>query len=196
MSQSAFATEVSEALRTRYSAHMRPGKQRQRRLEARSQLLNALCQGLTIKPSPTSYQVRLFGAMRMNEYVERIEEYLFTHLFDQPWDYTSKVRALCYNLRCNAHNLVRHEPTLLATANAFQLAEGTTLETVRIDRKEKLKAETLAQETVPLDHVGPEKCRCGSWRTMTVGQAQLSSADEPMTNFYRCYHCGRGWKHK
>lgn len=132
------------------------------------------------------------------KYVIKLEEY--THADNKLLDaYKARIRTLSFNLR-DPNNPDLREWVNSGDIPVKRLSQLTTEEMASQQRKdevEKLKKEAL-NEIISAGDTQAEtdmfKCgKCGK-RKCKYFQMQTRSADEPMTTFVTCVHCGNKWK--
>jgi len=128
--------------------------------------------------------------------LERALNAKFSFDFARP-DYSAKYRELKANLRRNADlrwRLLRQE---LSPAELVDMS-AEALKTEQAREREAEIAERMLfhkQRGIP-QAASTDQFRCGKCgqRSCTYFQMQTRSADEPMTTFVTCTHCGNRWK--
>ncbi len=117
-------------------------------------------------------------------------------------DYNAKVLQLAYNLRINGASLLSKYGTsaVLPLLDDAVLAEGTEVaqwwsaHEARLERQRQLLCEEAKFDEEEQSQSGSLICnRCHS-RSIAVQQQQTRSADEGMTVYCTCRHCGLRWK--
>ena len=113
--------------------------------------------------------------------------------------YSAKVRSLFQNLK-NKSNPKLRENVLSGGISPERFVQMTGDELKSAERREedqKLMQENLKDSYVPVAEKSVSssfQCgKCGQ-KKVSYSQAQTRSADEPMTTFCECMHCGKRWK--
>ncbi|KAI9102467.1 transcription factor S-II, central domain-containing protein [Phlyctochytrium arcticum] len=113
--------------------------------------------------------------------------------------YKARIRSLCFNLKDKSNPDLR-DRVLSAQLDAEIFARMTTEEMASADRKkemEKAMKESLEEAVTAADtQAETDMFQCGKCkqRKTKYFQMQTRSADEPMTTFVTCVHCGNKWK--
>ena len=114
-------------------------------------------------------------------------------------DYRHKLRSLYQNLRSQSNPTLRFR--VLSGALAAPRLVVLTHEELKSDERraedEKLLKENMAKAMVAqVEKSITTALRCGKCgqKKVSYSQAQTRSADEPMTTFCECQHCGNRWK--
>jgi transcription elongation factor S-II len=128
--------------------------------------------------------------------LERAINAKFSFDFARP-DYSAKYRDLKANLRRNADLRLRLLRQELAPAELVDMT-AEELKTAQAREREAIIAERMLyhkQRGIP-QAASTDQFRCGrcGQRACTYFQMQTRSADEPMTTFVTCMHCGNRWK--
>ena len=121
-------------------------------------------------------------------------------MYSAPSDpYRNRVRHLVTRLKSNQHPPLRHalvEKTLLVSA--FVSMSDQDLKSQQAKEREALARERNLWEaqgaSQPQASTDMFKCGKCKQRKTTYYQMQTRSADEPMTTFVTCVHCGNRWK--
>jgi len=128
-----------------------------------------------------------------------VEDSIFKEFRNTEMKYKNKIRSRVANLK-DVKNPRLRENVLMGVISAERLAEMTTIE-MASDEMKSLRAQ-LTKEAINDHQMSTQggtksdlfKCgRCGQ-RDTTYNQVQTRSADEPMTTFVLCNHCGNRWK--
>eukprot|EP00164_Ancoracysta_twista_P003866 GFYU01005186.1.p1 GENE.GFYU01005186.1~~GFYU01005186.1.p1 ORF type:complete len:315 (-),score=67.19 GFYU01005186.1:370-1314(-) len=131
---------------------------------------------------------------------EAIETCMFNLYKDTGKDYKTKFRSLSFNLKDPKNPSLRAN-VLLSIISPEKLCQMTSHEMASDDvKKEREEHQRIGKEKVMPDWDRDKsttnmfKCgKCGE-RKCTYYQMQTRSADEPMTTFVTCQHCGNRWK--
>ncbi|KAK4529252.1 hypothetical protein CCYA_CCYA01G0109 [Cyanidiococcus yangmingshanensis] len=128
--------------------------------------------------------------------LERAINAKFSFDFARP-DYSAKYRDLKANLRRNADLRLRLLRQELTPAEVVDMT-AEQLKTAQAREREAVIAERMLyhkQRGIP-QAASTDQFRCGKCgqRACTYFQMQTRSADEPMTTFVTCMHCGNRWK--
>lgn len=128
-----------------------------------------------------------------------VEAAAFKHFGGENAEYRAKMRSLFQNLKVKSNMELRRKVRMGdITAADFVKMSGDELKSQ--EHKERDKA--LEKENLNNAQVAqPEKSisdaltcgKCGQ-KKVSYTQAQTRSADEPMTTFCECLHCGNRWK--
>ena len=114
-------------------------------------------------------------------------------------EYRHKLRSLYQNLRSQSNPTLRFR-VLSGALSASRLVVMTHDELKSDERRaedEKLLKENMAKAMVAqVEKSITTALRCGKCgqKKVSYSQAQTRSADEPMTTFCECQHCGNRWK--
>jgi DNA-directed RNA polymerase subunit M/transcription elongation factor TFIIS len=117
-------------------------------------------------------------------------------------DYNAKMLQLSYNLKMNGPALLTKYGSsgVLPLLDDAVLAEGTDVaqwwsaHEARLERQRQLLCEEAKFDEEEQSQSGSLICnRCHS-RSIAVQQQQTRSADEGMTVYCTCRHCGLRWK--
>lgn len=114
-------------------------------------------------------------------------------------DYKGRVRVLFVNLK-DKHNPSLRESILSGDTAPEKLAKMTTQEMASEERKEAdnqiRQANLFSSLGAGEQQAETDAFQCGrcKQRKCRYRQAQTRSADEPMTTFVTCTHCGNRWK--
>jgi transcription elongation factor S-II len=109
--------------------------------------------------------------------------------------YSNRLRSIYINLKNNTE-LLEHIKKDVLKAEDVAFFSHQQLNPKRWEKliEEKMNRDKNKAETKIVASTDAFKCRkCGS-RETTYSQAQLRSADEPMTTFVTCISCGNRWK--
>ena len=135
--------------------------------------------------------------------VEQISAQIESTLFDVHRGvndkYKAAVRSRVFNLRDKKNQELRDniltgaiKPARFAVMTSDEMASGEMKKLREQFNKEALNEYQLAAEAgTPTDMFKCGKCH---HKDCTYRQAQTRSADEPMTTFVWCRHCGNRWK--
>lgn len=127
------------------------------------------------------------------------EDCIFKEFRNTEMKYKNKIRSRVANLK-DLKNPRLRENVLMGVISAERLAQMSTNE-MASDEMKSLRAQ-LTKEAINDHQMSTQggtksdlfKCgRCGM-RDTTYNQVQTRSADEPMTTFVLCNHCGNRWK--
>ncbi|KAJ6257804.1 hypothetical protein Dda_7593 [Drechslerella dactyloides] len=132
--------------------------------------------------------------------VKEIEHHLFRNHSNKVNDqYRQKLRSIFLNLKDPKNPNLRKnvlsgriEPARLATMSSEEMASAE-----RKREDEKIEQENMKEAMTPKAPTSvTDQLRCGKCgqHKVSYGQAQTRSADEPMTTFCECLHCGNRWK--
>lgn len=128
-----------------------------------------------------------------------VEAAAFKHFGGENAEYRAKIRSLFQNLKVKSNKELRRKimsgeisPPIFIKMSADELKSQEHKERDKALEKENLNNAQVAQ---------PEKSisdaltcgKCGQ-KKVSYTQAQTRSADEPMTTFCECLHCGNRWK--
>lgn len=128
-----------------------------------------------------------------------VEAAAFKHFGGETSDYRVKIRSLFQNLKVKSNKELRRR-VMSGEINALEFVKMSPDELKSQEHKERDKA--LEKENLNNAQVAqPEKSisdaltcgKCGQ-KKVSYTQAQTRSADEPMTTFCECLHCGNRWK--
>ncbi|GJD08748.1 Putative transcription elongation factor S-II [Galdieria sulphuraria] len=132
--------------------------------------------------------------------VEEIEEELFKSCDKETGkDYQERFRSLYRNLK-DAKNASLREAVLSRTILPKDFVVMTPHELANPELKkerEQLRKESIreSKKSVDTQTFSEEfQCRKCGLRKCSFFQMQTRSADEPMTTFVTCHHCGNRWK--
>ena len=109
--------------------------------------------------------------------------------------YLSRLRSIYLNLKNNPELLDQLQKDIYSSQEiAFFSHQQLNSKRWEVLIEEKKKRDKNKVEAKIVASTDAFKCRkCGS-RETTYSQAQLRSADEPMTTFVACITCGNHWK--
>ena len=109
--------------------------------------------------------------------------------------YLSRLRSIYLNLKNNPELLDQLQKDIYSSQEiAFFSHQQLNSKRWEVLIEEKKKRDKNKVEAKMVASTDAFKCRkCGS-RETTYSQAQLRSADEPMTTFVACITCGNHWK--
>lgn len=128
-----------------------------------------------------------------------IEDCIFQEFKNTEMKYKNRIRSRIANIKDPKNPRLR-EDVLLGYISPERMAAMTAEEMASQELKE-LRAK-LTKEAIDDHQMGTQagtksdlfKCsKCGE-RNTTYNQVQTRSADEPMTTFVLCNHCGNRWK--
>lgn len=128
-----------------------------------------------------------------------IEDCIFTEFTDTGMKYKSRVRSRVMNLKDLKNPGLRHKvltgeikPEKMAIMTRDQMASDELIQIRKDFTKEGIKDHQLAMTSGTKSSL----LQCGKckMRDCTYNQVQTRSADEPMTTFVFCNHCGNRWK--
>lgn len=128
-----------------------------------------------------------------------VEGAAFKHFGGENAEYRAKIRSLFQNLKVKSNKELRRR-VLSGEIAPLVFIKMSTDELKSQEHKERDKA--LEKENLNNAQVAqPEKSisdaltcgKCGQ-KKVSYTQAQTRSADEPMTTFCECLHCGNRWK--
>lgn len=128
-----------------------------------------------------------------------VEHAAYKHFNGETKDYKEKMRSLFQNLKVKANEKLR----LNVMTGTISAERFITMSSKELQSEEQRKVdEVLEKENMRTAQAGmPEKSvsdslECGRCKKKKVAytQAQTRSADEPMTTFCECLHCGKRWK--
>lgn len=142
-----------------------------------------------------------FGGNQENlaELAAIIEDHIFGEFKNTESKYKNRVRSRVANLRDSKNPKLR-ENVLMGLIPPDRIASMTAEEMASNEMKElRAKYTKAAIDDHQMAKTGGTetdlfKCgKCGQKKT-TYNQVQTRSADEPMTTFVYCMHCGNRWK--
>lgn len=128
-----------------------------------------------------------------------VEAAAFKHFGGETTEYRGKIRSLFQNLKVKSNKELRRR-VMTGEISAIDFIKMSPDELKSQEHKERDKA--LEKENLNNAQVAqPEKSisdaltcgKCGQ-KKVSYTQAQTRSADEPMTTFCECLHCGNRWK--
>ncbi|KAF7991922.1 hypothetical protein HCN44_010723 [Aphidius gifuensis] len=159
------------------------------RLKCRELLVSALrVSGETIE-----------GCATPEELSEELEDAIYAEFRNTDSRYKNRIRSRVANLRDAKNPTLRTNflvgaipPTRLAVMTAEEMASDEIKQLRDKFQKEAINDAQLATvQGTKTDLLKCGKCR---QRNCTYNQVQTRSADEPMTTFVLCNHCGNRWK--
>lgn len=128
-----------------------------------------------------------------------VEGAAFKHFGGENAEYRAKIRSLFQNLKVKSNKELRRR-VMVGEITAMEFVKMSPDELKSQEHKERDKA--YEKENINNAQVAqPEKSisdaltcgKCGQ-KKVSYTQAQTRSADEPMTTFCECLHCGNRWK--
>lgn len=128
-----------------------------------------------------------------------VEAAAYKHFGGETTEYRVKIRSLFQNLKVKSNKELRRR-VMSGEIHALEFVKMSPDELKSQEHKERDKA--LEKENLNNAQVAqPEKSisdaltcgKCGQ-KKVSYTQAQTRSADEPMTTFCECLHCGNRWK--
>ncbi|KAK7576037.1 hypothetical protein V9T40_012323 [Parthenolecanium corni] len=161
------------------------------RLKSRELLANALRQGKT--------EEDLEGLASPEELADELEEAIFNEFKNTDSKYKNRVRSRIANLKDPKNPSLKNnflsgaiQPSKLAIMTADEMASDEMKNLRNRFVKESIDDAQLA--TVQGTTTDLLKCGKCKQKNCTYTQVQTRSADEPMTTFVLCNHCGNRWK--
>lgn len=128
-----------------------------------------------------------------------VEAAAYKHFGGETTEYRVKIRSLFQNLKVKSNKELRRR-VMSGEISAIEFVKMSADDLKSQEHKERDKA--LEKENLNNAQVAqPEKSisdaltcgKCGQ-KKVSYTQAQTRSADEPMTTFCECLHCGNRWK--
>ncbi|KAK0181930.1 hypothetical protein PV327_000108 [Microctonus hyperodae] len=139
------------------------------------------------------------GCASPEELAEELEEAIYAEFKNTDNRYKNRVRSRVANLRDTKNPTLRTNflvgaitPARLASMSAEEMASDEIKQLRDKFKKEAINDAQLA--TVQGTKTDLLKCGKCKQRDCTYNQIQTRSADEPMTTFVLCNHCGNRWK--
>lgn len=128
-----------------------------------------------------------------------VEQAAFSHFKGEGAEYKKKIRSLFANLKNKSNrDLGRRVMSGDVTPDRFVVMTDEDLKSEDQRKKEiELEKENMKKAQVPMAEKSiSDSLECGRCKQKKVSytQAQTRSADEPMTTFCECMHCGHRWK--
>jgi DNA-directed RNA polymerase subunit M/transcription elongation factor TFIIS len=131
----------------------------------------------------------------------RLEAEIYKLSITHHLDYNAKLLQLAFNLKTNGPALLKNHPLhILPLLDDAVLADGTPVaqwwaaHEARLERQRQLLCEEAKFDEEEQSQSGSLICnRCHS-RSIAIQQQQTRSADEGMTVYCTCRHCGLRWK--
>lgn len=116
---------------------------------------------------------------------------------DKP-SYKTKVRSLFQNLKNKSNSLLRQQ-VLNGEISADRFVHMSDKELLSEEQRKKDKEhakenDRLMQKPQEEKVISDMTCRKCGQKKVSYTQAQTRSADEPMTTFCHCLHCGARWR--
>ncbi|CAF1535378.1 unnamed protein product, partial [Didymodactylos carnosus] len=133
------------------------------------------------------------------ELAARVEDAIFKEIRDTGVKYKNRIRSRLANLKDLKNPGLRNN-VLLGYITPERLAVLTADEMASEDLKrerEKLTKDAINEHQLAVaTGIGTDLIQCGrcKQKNCTYTEAQTRSADEPMTLFVLCNHCGKRWK--
>ncbi|CAM1504081.1 Fc.00g016720.m01.CDS01 [Cosmosporella sp. VM-42] len=128
-----------------------------------------------------------------------VEHAAFKEFKGETSEYKKKIRSLFANLK-NKTNKELGRQVLTGKIEPHRFVTMTDEELKSEEQRKKevaLEKENMRKSQVPMAEKSySQDLECGRCKQMKVSytQAQTRSADEPMTTFCECQHCGNRWK--
>ncbi|EGF77653.1 hypothetical protein BATDEDRAFT_91451 [Batrachochytrium dendrobatidis JAM81] len=126
-----------------------------------------------------------------------IEKHIFAACECTDAKYKSRIRTLTSNLKLNASLRSQVLGGKISTDRFAMMTAEEMMSEERVLEVEKAKKNSMADAVSAANQEAEtDMFRCGrcKQRKATYYQMQTRSADEPMTTFVTCCHCGNKWK--
>lgn len=139
------------------------------------------------------------GCPTPGELADELEDSIFTEFKNTDMRYKNRVRSRVANLKDSKNPTLRTN-FISGAISAQQLAKMTP-EEMASDEMRKLRDKFVKEaindaQLATVQGTETDMLKCGKCRQKkcTYNQIQTRSADEPMTTFVLCNHCGNRWK--
>lgn len=139
------------------------------------------------------------GCSSAEELAEELEECVFAEFKNTDMRYKNRIRSRVANLKDPKNPTLR--TNYISGAIAASVLAKMTPEEMASDEMKKIREKFVKEaindaQLATAEGTKTDLLKCGKCkqRNCTYNQMQTRSADEPMTTFVLCNHCGNRWK--